>query len=78
MTGVLRKTISADLTVRINNVTSPQSWILTIPAATLVDTVIYEPITGTFHDADVFTADVLASGGETDADGVASFSLEWA
>lgn len=78
MTGVLRKAIASDLTVRINNVTHAQSWSLTLPAATPVNTVIAEPITGTFNDADVFTADVLASDGSKDPDGVASFQIEYA
>ena len=82
VTGVLRKAISADLTVRINNV-SPGGTIVvgewTIPAATPIDTPqLSTTFTNTaLPDMSVFTWDVLASDGSQDAAGVASCTIEW-
>jgi hypothetical protein len=81
ITGVLRIAISADLTVRVNK-NGLAIITITIPAATPIDT----PITVTtftndpepFVDGEVLSWDVTASGGEVDAAGVASFTLEWA
>lgn len=78
--GVLRIAIAADLTVMVKKNDSDFVEI-TIPAGTLVD----DPVTqSTFvgskvvTDNDVFSWDITASGGEKDATGVATFTLEWA
>lgn len=76
--GVLRKTITAALTVRVNLDGTPLTT-LTIPAATKVDT----PVEGTaftpagLGDLAVLSWDVVASDGSKDAAGVASFTTEW-
>jgi hypothetical protein len=88
LTGVLRNAISSDLTVRVNKytVSSPVAaataiCTLTIPSGTPINT----PVTQTtftddpqqFSDGDVLIWDVVASDGQTDAAGVAAFTLEW-
>lgn len=80
--GVLRKTISADLTVRFNAVGqgSPQtssSWTMTIQASTPINKTLMVAISGNVNDGDVLYADVVASDGSKDADGIASFSFYW-
>ena len=81
--GELRLTLSSDLTVRINKYTlctSPPSttqYTVTIPSGTPAKTVLLTTITGQFCDGDVLSADVVASDGQTDANGVAVFTLEW-
>lgn len=77
MTALLRITISSIYVVRINNITTADSWVFDIPAATAVDTVLTSFITGDFHDGDILTADILASDGQTDAAGIATITLEW-
>jgi hypothetical protein len=82
VTGVLRKAIASDLTVRINSV-SPGGTVevgtWTIAASTPVD----DPqISTTFvhaslPDMSVFTWDVLASDGSKDPAGIASCTIEW-
>jgi hypothetical protein len=85
LTGVLRDTIAADLEININMVTGGVSNLLinaTIPAATPVDTVLTFTAFagGSFPilplDA-VLTADIVASDGSIDVDGIASFTLLW-
>ena len=82
VTGVLRKAILSDLTVRINNV-SPDGTVVvgtyTIPAATPVDTPQVSSVftNSSLPDMSVFTWDVLASDGSTDPAGVASCTIEW-
>lgn len=82
VTGVLRKAIVSDLTVRINNV-SPDGTVVvgtyTLPAATPVDTPQLSTVftNSSLPDMSVFTWDVLASDGSTDPAGVASCTIEW-
>jgi hypothetical protein len=80
--GVLRKAISADLTIKIHLVAdwspfSEQTWTVTIPAATAVNQVVVAQINGTVTDGSVLYADVLASDGSKDSNGVAAFSFEY-
>jgi hypothetical protein len=76
--GVLRKPITADLTVRVNLNATPLIT-LTISSATAIDT----PVSSTaftstaLADGDVLTWDVTASDGSQDKAGIASFTLEW-
>ncbi len=82
VTGVLRKAITADLTVRINNVadgTTNEVGTFTIPSTTPVDTVVSFTsfTTSSAPDLSVFTWDVTASDASIDAAGVASFTIEW-
>jgi hypothetical protein len=76
--GVLRKTITAALTVRVNKNGTPLIT-LTIPSSTAIDTpVISTAFTATaMAEGDVLTWDVTASDNSRDAAGVASFTLEW-
>ncbi len=68
---------------RVNKTTdtSPEtavSWTVTIPSATGIDEPLEFPISGTFMDLDVLSADVLASDGQTDSiTGIASLTVEW-
>ncbi len=76
--GVLRKAITANLTVRVN-LSGAALITLTIPLATAVDTPL---LTTTFSqtefaDLGVLTWDVTASDGQKDAAGVASYTLQW-
>ena len=80
-TGVLRKPISSDLTVRVN-INGDELIVITIPAATAVDSPVestaFNVTTGTdIEDNDVFTWDVVDSDGNQDKNGIASFTLEW-
>lgn len=81
--GVLRKTISADLTVRFNRVTnsSPQtteSYLATIPAGTITKKAVQTNIVGFFNDLDTLYADIVASDGQAEDDqGIASFTIIW-
>jgi hypothetical protein len=84
VTGVLRLAITADLTVRINNVAGATTNVVgtfTIPSATAVDTPISfsgsDITTPSCPDLSVFTWDVTASDGSSDPAGVASFTVEW-
>lgn len=81
--GVLRKAITADLTVRINKA-NVELITATIPLATTVDTVLEwslaqgsPAVLGPFFDKEVLTADILESDGSTDRNGVAQFTVEW-
>lgn len=76
--GILRKLITADLTVRVRLDTVPLVT-LTIPHATAKDTPV---IASTFTppgltDLQVLSWDITASDGSQDANGVASFTLHW-
>lgn len=85
--AVLRKDLDADLTVRINK--GPQFALeelitVTIPSTTVIDEVLEWPITEgspplqvAFFDKEVLTADILESGSDQDANGVAQFTVEW-
>jgi|SRR5581483_6488809 len=80
--GVLRKTISADLTVRLNIYVAGVKKLVgsfTIPKATAIFTAIrFQPnamTTTAFPDLGVLVWDVVASGGEKDNGGVASFTV---
>jgi hypothetical protein len=80
--GVLRKAITSDLTLRINNVSSGGTVVVgtfTIPLATAVDTVLEFTsfTTAALPDLSTFTWDVTASDGSKDAAGVASFTIIW-
>jgi hypothetical protein len=85
MTGVLRLAIVSNLTVRINYIVAGVSNVLitaTIPSTTAVDTVLtftaFTPTTPFTLPLDaVLTADITASDGSSDPDGVASFTLLW-
>jgi hypothetical protein len=78
-TGIV---LTSDLTVRINKttVTSPvttASWTVTIPSGWPPMTPIVWEITGPFYDLDILSADILASDGQKDKDGVCSIAIEW-
>src|SRR4030095_16918118 len=78
-TGVLRRSITADLTVRVN-LDGAAFATLTIPAATVTDTPVetttFTPDTA-MTDGQVLSWDVVASDASKDRAGVASFTLEW-
>lgn len=78
VTGVLRKSITADLTLRVN-INGTALGTFTIPLATTPDTVISFKsfTTETLPDKGVLTWDVLASDGQMDVAGVASFTVLW-
>ena len=83
VTGVLRKSITADLTLRVN-VNGAEVGTFTIPLATTPDSVVSFNIftTPTLPDKsvltwDVLTWDVLASDGQMDGAGIASFTVLW-
>lgn len=77
--GVLRKAITADLSVRIN-LDGTALTTLTIPHTTPVDT----PVVGTsstppaLADLAVLSWDVVASDGSKDSAGICSVTLQWA
>lgn len=77
--GVLKETITADLVVRFRNVTEGADIAtVTIPAATAVDEPVETDISDqTFHDQDVIAADITASDGSTNPQGIAALTLEW-
>lgn len=77
--AVLRKAISADLSMRVN-VNGALFATLTIPLATLVGAVIASTPSPTLliADADVLSWDITASDGSKDANGIASLSVMWA
>lgn len=81
--AVLRKAITADLTVRINvsfNGTTAALGSFTIPHATAVnDVATFSVFTGspTFPLLAVLSWDVTASDGSIDKGGIASFSVLW-
>lgn len=76
--GVLRKAITADLSVRVN-LDGTTLTTLTIPHTTAVDT----PVVGTsptppaLADLAVLSWDVTASDGSSDAAGVCSITVQW-
>ncbi len=74
--AVLRTAISADLTIRIR-LDGVIFTTMTIPLATTVGTVISQTTTGAILNDQAISWDILASDGSTDADGIASFTLEW-
>lgn len=82
--GVLRKTITADLTVRFNVLTNASppatagTYIATIPAGTAVNRPIETKISGLINDGDIMYPDIVASDGQAvDAYGIASFTFFW-
>jgi hypothetical protein len=80
ITGVLRKAITADLTVRVLK-NGAEFIVITVPAATAVDTPVEEmafTASAAVAKDDVFSWDITASDGSKDAAGVATFTLEWA
>jgi hypothetical protein len=76
--GVLRKPITADLTVRVN-LNGTALITITIPSATAIDTPVESTAFAStaLADGDVLTWDVTASDGSQDKAGIASFTLEW-
>lgn len=77
--GVLRKTITADLVITItrNAETSPL-FTFTLPASTPVATDVVMDISSiTFADLDVLKPAITASDSSSDADGVATLTIEW-
>lgn len=78
VTGVLRKSITADLTLRVK-VNGSLIGSFTIPLATAPDSVVSfnSFTTPTLPDKAVLTWDVVASDGQMDAYGVASFTVLW-
>jgi hypothetical protein len=84
--GVLRLPITADLTVRINKVTPPDTAVELISCTIPADTEVNTPIEFTdfandpepLLDGDVLIWDVTESDGQIDAAGVAAFTFEWA
>ena len=82
ITGVLRKAITADLTLRIKNKkgsTTNTVGSFTIPMTTAVDTVVTFTTFdyNIFPDRSVFIWDVTASDSSIDAAGIASYTVEW-
>jgi len=76
--SVLRKAISADLVMRFHKGVT-DTFDVTIPLATAVGTVLSTDISGhAFEEAEVIVSEVVASDGSSDANGVASFVIEWA
>ena len=82
--GVLRKAITSDLTVQFNKA-GTELITVTIPDSTGVDEVLTWPLASgspadyiPMNDLEVLTADITASDGSTDADGVAQFTVQWA
>jgi hypothetical protein len=76
--GVLRKAITADLTLRVK-LNGTALVTLTIPLSTAVDTPVmattFTP--PTLADLGILSWDVTASDGSSDINGVASFTLQW-
>lgn len=80
ITGVLRKAITADLTVRVK-LNGEEYITITVPADTEVDTAVEQTeFAGSAAVArdDVFSWDITESDGQKDAAGIATFTLEWA
>ena len=82
--GVLRTAITADLTVRVRYKTVADPTIselvsITIPSDTAINTPITETafLTTALADLVLFFWDVTESDNQTDAGGVASFTLQW-
>lgn len=90
--AVLRKDITADLTVRINKLVRPDETAtdpidlitFTLSAGTPISTAIEFSLAAgspallpTFLDRQVLTADILESDGQKDKNGVASITVEW-
>jgi hypothetical protein len=77
--AVLTRPITADLVVRFRNIT--QSSVIasiTVPAATPIDTPVQVDITNiTLQDEDVIGADITASDGQVNAQGICAMTLEW-
>ncbi len=87
--GVLRKTISADLTIRIlkapgDGSAGAELVTVTLPSTAVVDeTFEWSLASGSpavlppFVDREVLSADILASDGSSDVNGVAEFTVQW-
>lgn len=78
--GVLRKAITADLTVRVN-LNGEEFITITLPADTEVDTPVEQTefiASAAIAKDDVFSWDITEGDGQKDAAGVATFTLEWA
>jgi hypothetical protein len=79
LTGVLRKAIASNLTLRVN-VNGAPLITATIPAATPVDTVLsFTVFSGTtaLTDGQWLSFDITASDSSKDTDGIAAFTLSW-
>lgn len=84
VTAVLRKAITADLVVRVNNVAGVTTNVVgtfTIGLATAVDTVLSfsgaDITTPSCPDLSVFTWDITASDGSSDGGGICSLTVTW-
>lgn len=86
--GVLRKLMTADLTIRVNKrnatFTTEELITATIPVSAVVDQVFEwslasgsPPTLPPFLDKEVLSFDILESDGSKDVDGIASFTVEW-
>lgn len=77
--GVLRKAITANLTVRVNK--NGTAFItITIPSATAISVPVAQTTfagSAAVSDGDVFSWDITASDGSRDVAGIASFTLDW-
>ena len=76
--GVLRKTISTDLVVRIK-LDGAELVTATIPSTTAVDTPLEFTafLSAALGDLAVLSWDITGSDEQTDAKGVATFTLQW-
>lgn len=76
--GVLRKAIASDLTVRIK-LDGTTIATVTIPSATAVGVAVVSTtfVNSTLPDKSVLSWDITASDGSTDANGVASFTVQF-
>ena len=77
--GLLKQAITMDLVVRFNNATKATViGTITIPKTTSTSVAVVLDIAGvSISDLDVLTVDVLASDGSKNANGIASFTLEF-
>lgn len=78
--GVLRKRVTADLTIRVHHVFQGIDTSLgnfTIPATQNIDDPIRFAISSKLIDRAVLTWDILNSDGSQDPDGIASFTIVW-
>lgn len=78
--GVLRKTITSDLTVRINATfggTTTSLGTFTIPHTLAVNVAVVYTLSATLQHLTALSWDVTASDGSSDPDGIASFTISW-
>lgn len=85
--AVMRKDMTADLTVRFNKgiqFALEELITVTIPLTSVIDDVFEWPlvvgspaILATFFDQEILTADITASDGSTDVNGIVQFTIQW-